>query len=268
MNLAFPDLSADDLRQVASAIRSGRLLAPYTNVAVSRLLSAPLVGSTSDELQRLANQGFEPDKLATLLDLLTADRASRRSVEDVIDLVTTGPEADGVANRDTSVVVRELFANAEQSVLIAGYAVYQGQSVFRALADRMAERPTLRVRMFLDVQRPHGDSSASSQLARRFSARFVADQWPATAPLPEVFYCARSLDLNASHRVSLHAKCVVVDDRAAFVSSANFTEAAHERNIEVGILVRSMMIARRLVAHFEFLVAQGELRPLSLSRET
>jgi hypothetical protein len=61
----------------------------------------------------------------------------------VIDLVTTGPEARTSAHRDTSVVVRELFVNAEHSVLIAGYAVYQGQRVFQALADRMLAKPEL-----------------------------------------------------------------------------------------------------------------------------
>jgi len=34
--------------------------------------------------------------------------------------------------------------------------------------------------------------------------------------------------------------------RTAFVSSANFTEAAQERSIEVGALVRSPIVAERL----------------------
>ena len=55
---------------------------------------------------------------------------SRPPLEEVIRLVTTSPEALGAANRDTSVVVRELSHKAEESVLVAGYAVYQGQRVF------------------------------------------------------------------------------------------------------------------------------------------
>ena len=41
----------------------------------------------------------------------------------------------------------------------------------------------------------------------------------------------------------LHAKAVVVDDRAAFVTSANLTEAALDRNIEVGVLSRERTLA-------------------------
>ena len=53
---------------------------------------------------------------------------------------------------------------------------------------------------------------------------------------------------------------IVVDGRTAFVSSANFTEAAQERNIEVGALVRSQIIAERLITFFSALVSTGAAR--------
>jgi hypothetical protein len=49
----------------------------------------------------------------------------RRAQElEVVDLVWTGPEMLGVSNRDTGVVVRELFGSAETEVLVDGFAVY------------------------------------------------------------------------------------------------------------------------------------------------
>ena len=44
------------------------------------------------------------------------------------------------------------------------------------------------------------------------------------------------------------------------MSSANFTEAAQERNIEVGVLVRSQIVAERLIAFFAALVSTGGVR--------
>ncbi len=64
-----------------------------------------------------------------------------------MDLVTTGGGA-GTGNRTTAVLVGELFRNAQQSVLVAGYAVYQGQKVFQAVADRMQASPDLSVLTF------------------------------------------------------------------------------------------------------------------------
>jgi phosphatidylserine/phosphatidylglycerophosphate/cardiolipin synthase-like enzyme len=81
-------------------------------------------------------------------------------------------------------------------------------------------------------------------------------------PLPEVYYDPRSLDREITAQSRLHAKCVVVDRRVAFVTSANFTEAAHERNIEAGVLIQSPRFASRLADHFDALAHAGKLLPL------
>ena len=60
----------------------------------------------------------------------------------------------------------------------------------------------------------------------------------------------------------LHAKAIVADDRAAFVTSANLTEAAFDRNIEVGVLTRDAALAAALARHFQALIDQGLLVPL------
>jgi phosphatidylserine/phosphatidylglycerophosphate/cardiolipin synthase-like enzyme len=255
-------LADNDLRELAAVLRARRLAAPFTAMSVQRVIAGPAAGTVAGELQRLADQGFQAEQMAAMLDLLVRDRCRRPKLEDALDLVTTGPELPGVTNRDTGVVVRELFASAQRSVLVAGYAVYQGRAVFRALADRMAELPELSVRMFLDVQRGPGDTSMASEVVKRFAERFKTREWPAGRPLPKVFYDPRSLDLEADKRACLHAKCVVVDGEAVFVSSANFTEAAQERNIEVGLLVRSRSLAGRLLLHFDTLVAANLLTPV------
>jgi hypothetical protein len=195
-----------------------------------------------------------------VLGLLAAGKAERPEVEDLIDLVTTGPINSDAGSRDTSVVVRDLFHNAKSSVVVVGYAVHQGQKVFQALADRMVECPGLQVRMYLDIQRESGDSSVPSELVGRFVDRFRSSQWPSGRPLPEVFYDPRSLEVNWESRAALHAKCIVVDGRSLFVSSANFTEAAQQKNIEVGLLLESPVLAERLLRFFNALVEAGHLK--------
>jgi phosphatidylserine/phosphatidylglycerophosphate/cardiolipin synthase-like enzyme len=117
--------------------------------------------------------------------------------------------------------------------------------------------------MFLDVRRPDCDSSSEAEIVRRFAARFREKDWPGTR-MPELYYDPRSTDLDPSRRASLHAKCIVVDETQSFVSSANFTEAAQLRNIEVGLLVRSPALSRQLIQHFETLAAESLLRPIPL----
>jgi len=257
----FQKISDGDLREIALAIRSGRLSPPYTTVALHRIVSGDVAALAAD-LRRLAQSGFGAEQVAVTLELIRVDRQARPRVEDVLELVTTGPEVPGIANRDTSVVVRELFANARESVLVAGYAVYQGQRVFQALADRMVDLPGLKVRMFLDIQRGHGDTTTAHELILRFAARFRSDQWPKDRPLPEVFFYPRSLETDTERRACLHAKCVVVDGKDIFVSSANFTEAAQQRNLEIGLLIHSAEVANRVTQYFNELLGKGLILPI------
>jgi hypothetical protein len=219
-----------------------------------------IANEIASSLQDFAAIGIDAQALAKILGLLAAGMADRPPLEDLVDLVTTGPASSDEGGRDTSVVVRDLFHNAVSSVVVVGYAVHQGQRVFQALADRMMEWPGLEVRMYLDIQREPGETSDASELVRRFVDRFRKYQWPSGKPLPQVFYDPRSLELDHQSRASLHAKCIVVDSRNVFVSSANFTEAAQQKNIEVGLLLSSPVLADRLLRFFNTLVESGHLK--------
>jgi phosphatidylserine/phosphatidylglycerophosphate/cardiolipin synthase-like enzyme len=250
-------LAPSDLRAIALALNTGRLQTPYSVAAMQRFLSGRIASEVATALEELGNLGMSPVAIGRTLEMLAASRAERPPIEELVDLVTT---QSGDANRDTSVVVRELFHSAQRSVLVAGYAVYQGQKVFQALADRMSEQPAMKVRMYLNIQRRAGDTSANSELERRFAHRFRTTQWPLDRPLPEIYYDPRSLSLVAHECAALHAKCVVVDNTQVFVSSANFTEAAQQRNIEIGLVLRSTVIADRITQFFEQLAASGLLK--------
>jgi hypothetical protein len=123
-------LSDHDLRGLAAAIRSHRIAPPWTALALQRLLPSSVCEDAATELRLLADQGLSGDQLAAMLEFVVGDREHRRTEAETIELVTSGPEGPGIANRDTSVVLRGLFAQAESSVLVAGYAVYQGQRVW------------------------------------------------------------------------------------------------------------------------------------------
>jgi hypothetical protein len=256
------DLLTDaDLSALADALRSGRLRAPFTPVSVQRYCPPAEAVEVAGQLQRFHEEGTSPQHLALLAETIVRARSRACQEANLVDLVWTGPERLGTTNRDTGVVVRDLFGSAEADVLVAGFAVYQGREVFKRLAERMAERPGLRVRLFLDVPRHPTDTSLDVEVLRRFAHRFRAQEWPGER-LPELYYDPRSLHPEAGKRSSLHAKCIVVDRQVALVTSANFTEAAQSRNIEVGALIRAQSFAVRVVEHFEALAAAGVLRPI------
>jgi hypothetical protein len=156
-------------------------------MTVQRVLNPGFAGEVACSLERLSSAGGS-SVLARCLELLADSFVDRPPLEDLIDFVITGPVGTGASGRDTSVVVRELFQNATFTVAVLGYAVHQGQIVFEALADRMLEIPDLQVRLYLDIQREFGNTSAASELVSRFAQRFRDFQWPKGRPLPHVYY--------------------------------------------------------------------------------
>jgi phosphatidylserine/phosphatidylglycerophosphate/cardiolipin synthase-like enzyme len=124
----------------------------------------------------------------------------------------------------------------------------------------MDARSDVSVTLLLNIQRKRGDLTAADQLVRKFTDRFWTADWPGSAR-PRVFYDPRSLELEGPAGV-LHAKAVVVDDEIAFITSANLTEAALDRNIELGLLVRDHALAASVSTYFRTLIDKRLLLPL------
>lgn len=213
-------------------------------------------------LSRFLDDGIAPRDIARLVRAFTAGLHADSTESRSIDVVVSGPDAtEGV--RDTGAVVRQLFARAQRRILVTGFAIYQGKTLFRALASRLDANPSLEATLCVDVSRGPGDTSLESAIIRRFASRFVNNEWPGQR-LPKTYYDPRSLGHARTRASSMHAKCVVIDGREALVTSANLTEAAQQRNIELGLLVDSELVALRIEEHFQLLIRNHFLTRLPL----
>lgn len=170
-----------------------------------------------------------------------------------LELVWSGPEPVQARARDTSQVLRELFSSTMQSVIIAGFAFWDARAIFETLHQRALERP-LTIEFFI-----HLDPSGKNQ--QMTPANFFTYTWPWKDVVPDVYYDARA-DGEAKQG-TMHAKCVAVDESATFITSANFTAAAHSANVEVGVHVVDADFTRRVVAQWRALAARGLFRRLS-----
>ena len=175
------------------------------------------------------------------------------------DLVWSGPEVPGVHSRDTRRVYEELFTSARRSIWAVSYAYFDGPRVFDLLARRMEAVPELRVTLLLNIHRGQRDKSRAEDVVRRFTGQFWERDWPGSVR-PSVFYDPRSVDPEV--RGVLHAKAVVADGERVFVTSANFTAAALDDNIELGLLVRHRPLALSVVKHLQGLIDRRLLRAL------
>lgn len=257
---ALLDLPPYARERLAVALETGLLCGSSSGTALQSVLGS----AEWTDRAAAALAGFAPFGLSGLAaaawirSLGTAEARSPRS-----DLVWSGPEVPAVHARSTRRVYEELIGSAERSIWISTYAFFDGPKAFEALARRMDAMPTLRATVLLNLQRKHGDTSSADQLVRRFAERFWTAEWPGRSR-PRVYFDPRALELGGPGGV-LHAKAVVADDESVLVTSANLTEAALDRNIELGILVRDRTLAASIASHFQVLIERELLNPVPLA---
>lgn len=268
----LPELGPAALDDLAAALAGERLRPPYSAASVRRVVAGALVEGVLRELEALGGEGFAPRQIARVLRTLAAERRSRQQIADRIELVWSGPDVAAPASpRDTAVVVRDLCRAAQRQVLLANFSfdksgqeeqVHKSRALWQPLADNMVKNPGLRVRFFINIARddrsPYADKPPQWWI-RGFVRHFREHLWPAER-LPEMYYDPRALRGDRRERAILHAKCVVVDEARAFISSANFTQAGHERNIEAGVVVDDAALARQITAQFDALVHAGAVQ--------
>jgi phosphatidylserine/phosphatidylglycerophosphate/cardiolipin synthase-like enzyme len=249
---ALHKLSVNELRDLAGLCRQSHdgTLPPLH--AIQQIAGAELGALVARELVELAGHGWRPDQFAAVAKAIAEASVQHEFSPSECDLVLSGPEAAGIPTRDTAAVMHALLAEAQQEVLLVGYAFHNTQALFHPLAERLALEQGLRVWLCVDISRKPTDTSLASEIVRRFSQEFWSQHWIWT-PRPELYYDPRSLDVGGAGRSSLHAKCIVIDREAALVTSANFTDAAQHRNIECGVIIRNANICQRIADYFEAL---------------
>jgi phosphatidylserine/phosphatidylglycerophosphate/cardiolipin synthase-like enzyme len=256
---ALLDLPAHIRKRLASALESGSLALPYSPASLQSVVGIREGGEgVVGALQALERLGVSAAAAAVWIRSLEAAtlRISRP------DLVWTGPAVPGLHARDTRRVYEELLNSAKHSILASTYAFFDGPKAFDVLARRLDANSGLRATLLLNIQRKTGDTTAVEQLVRRFADRFWRTDWPGSAR-PSVYYDPRALEPDRPGGV-LHAKAIVADDEVVLVTSANLTEAAFDRNIEMGLLVRDRALAASVSSHFGGLIDRGLLRPLPM----
>ena len=253
-------MTKHDLELVIENLETGRWGYPINKFSISELFSGDKLSywiKTFSEYEKLLfSREQTVYSLKTVMQHLDQKSDSKNNVE----LVWTGPEAQNSTLRDTSVVAQDLFREAQSEVIIAGFAFYQGKDLFKELAKKYDDNPVFRVTFFVDIRR-EGNTSIENEILLKFKIDFKKKQWPGNR-MPDIYYDPRTLSMEIGMKSSMHAKCIVADSKKALITSANFTNAAHHRNIEAGAVFESVSLSKSLNSQFFNLVELGLLKKL------
>lgn len=208
-----------------------RNLSPNINVKLIDLL----------EQSWKLNKQLTPSDIASALmsASLTAElAASRGSVE----MVWTGPSSNLVPIRHTEQVLKEVIESAKTKLFVVSFVAYDIPSIHAAL-NKAIERSVSVDILVESSQSTHSKIQVDS-----------VPKMKSSVPKANIYIWDQSQSKENLIGV-VHAKCAVADDCIAFVTSANLTTAAMERNVELGVLIKGGDLPARLDQHLRSLIA-------------
>ena len=222
-------LTPTEMDLLGAALRAGQPLSMAVSGVHSRKVS---------EIKQLVTDLVATiDKKTLGLALLAMSRAAKHATSE-IEVVWSGPMPNDALGRTTWAVLDEVVQSAHEYIYAATYSAGQGAPAITAL--RGAINRGVRVTCLVDMHdRPEALAILRNELP---GARLLGLVKPQNqfAPL-------------------MHAKFIAVDGHSTFLTSANFSNLAVDRSLEVGLLVQNSFVAHQFKRRVEDLLDQGFL---------
>lgn len=238
-------VSPGKVRTVASALRG--LADPSAASNVSKLADTPAarlaVGRVVAAWGQVQASGNEVAGM-----LLGASEARLRVEHELsVELVWTGPTTRFVPTRRTEQVLLDLIASANANLFLVSFVAYNVKSIVNAL-NEAADRGVC-LRILIEASKDRGGTLEKD----------LVPKIRTSVPTAEIFTWKERTEPFAEGKV--HAKVAIVDGMRAFITSANVTGYAFEKNMEAGILINGGQLPKTLNEHFHALIDVGVLEP-------
>lgn len=231
-------VSPEKLQAIAVRIRS-----TDSNKAASMLSSVvgTPVASTVVEQLVVAWQNTEVGAGELALMLLAASHVFTKSTaQQSTELVWTGPTTPFVSARRTEQALLQVINSAEHSLFITSFVAYDVSTIVKAL--NKAHDRGVRISMLLELSQEHGGSITFDAIAKMKNL----------APTVSLYAWRDKTSEFFDGRV--HAKVAVADAMMCFITSANLTGYAMEKNMEAGVLISGGRIPKLLDEHLHSLI--------------
>lgn len=232
-------------------------------VSESALLGSGATAASGAAISKfIQKKGYSSETVIAVIDAIIESRSHAHNVALLQSLVVTGPEIPDLTNLKTGSRFTQVVEHAKKELMLATFALYQGDRILEPIHQAMIRNPNLSVTLILNVQRSYGDTTMNDDILEKSRQEFRAKNWPWDVK-PQVYYYPESLHMDAKSRASMHAKFVIADEERCFITSANFTEAAQKKNIEVGIELTGSHEPKALSRYFKGLIADSKLAKLA-----
>jgi len=189
------------------------------------------------------NKDTSPSEVASALRGASA-AAILKENRGAVELVWTGPSTGQVPIRHTEQVLCEVIEVAKRRLFLVSFVAYEVDSIIQALGGAIGRQ--VQIDVLLESSDKHG-GRVTYDSVKAMKCNF---------PSIDVYvWSSDRKSLPGQLSGSVHAKCAVADGELAFITSANLTSSAMERNMELGVLVKGGELPFELHRHLEALIS-------------
>lgn len=239
-------VSPEKVQAVATRVR--RTEASKAAAVLSSVVGTPVASAVVEQLAAAwQNTEVGSDELALML-LAASHVYTKAASEQSTELVWTGPTTPFVSARRTEQALLQVINSAEQSLFITSFVAYDVSTIVKAL--NTASDRGVAISMLLELSQDHGGSISFDAIGKIRTL----------VPSARLYAWRDKIDPFSDGRV--HAKVAVADDRICFITSANLTGYAMERNMEAGVLTAGGHIPKVLSEHLHSLVDTRIVSPV------
>ncbi|MAL96782.1 MAG: phospholipase [Haliea sp.] len=239
-------VSPEKVRAIAARIRDvGPDKAP---MVLAGVVGTPAGSSSLTQLlEAWASTDATSNELALML--LTASHVhAKNTAAQSTELVWTGPTTPYVSARRTEQALLQVINSAKHTLFVTSFVAYEVSSIVKGL--NAANDRGVAISMLLELSEEHGGSISFDAIS----------QMKALVPAAKLYAWRDKGESFTNGRV--HAKVAVADDHTCFITSANLTGFAMERNMEAGLLHTGGHIPRLLGEHLRALVDTRIVSPV------
>ena len=231
-------ISPEKVQSIASRIR--RTEASRAGAALAGVVGTPAAAGIVDQLvDAWRSTTVSSDELASML-LAASHVVIKSSAAQSTELVWTGPTTPFVAARRTEQALLQVINAAHRTLFITSFVAYDVSTIVKALND--ASNRGVDISMLLELSQEHGGSITFDAIGKM---RLLV-------PSAHLYAWRDKVDPFSDGRV--HAKVAVSDGRVCFITSANLTGYAMEKNMEAGVLISGGHIPSMLEKHMRSLI--------------
>jgi len=239
-------VSPEKVQAIASRIR--RTDAQKANTELIGVVGTPGAADVVDQLvEAWRATKVNADELASML-LAASHVFTKASAAQSTELVWTGPTTPFVSARRTEQALLQVINAANSALFMTSFVAYDVSTIVKAL--NIANDRGVLISMLLESSQDHGGSITFDAISKMRTL----------VPSAQLYAWRDKAAPFSDGRV--HAKVAVADTVICFITSANLTGFAMERNMEAGVLITGGRIPGLLDAHLRSLIDTKVVTPV------